>query len=110
MDMANKTLRVLDRATTLSRLADELFHQCIAFLYYPKEIFLIRQNKTLVLQTIERSWSRKTEWGDDDPHWGFGVEDLQMQMVHCPLCGEYIHHNDEYRFSLSPKLYCRCNQ
>lgn len=46
--------------------------------------------KKLVVETINKSMSRKTRENDEWPTWFFSETGCQMQSTNCILCGNYI--------------------
>jgi hypothetical protein len=68
-----------------------------------------KELKTLVVQTINNSMSRKSREDDEHPVWCFCEKELrvQMQSMNCIFCGNYI--QIRYNFDMERKIkhiYC----
>lgn len=80
-----------------------------SYAFYDKESKQFREKmaeKLLpITRVIKAADSRANRFGrvdDDDPHWIYNIdnENVNMQAVNCPICGEYQAYNSLYDYNI----------
>ena len=91
-------------------LPNEILDHVKSFIFYDNVTSHSRMHKSLLCKVILEAQSKNNSIWPGDTHWGFSYyehpcEDLQLQAVNCPSCGNYKISNNE---QLNGFIMCNC--